>query len=70
MTNNNLIMTPNWSLTLASFDVDECYQYKVDNEKAEKAKLRQVIIRTKQKSGKEFTTNSLLGGGFEIKRTK
>jgi hypothetical protein len=70
MVNDNLKSKPDWYGTLMEFEVGECFQYQVENSGAEKAKLRQVIRRIKQNTKKDFTTNTLLGGGFEIKRTK
>jgi len=66
MVNGNLIKSPNWKATLAQFNKGDVFQYKVDAN--EIAKLRQVISRIRKSQGKIFTTNSLLGGGIEIKR--
>ena len=68
MTNKNLIMAPDWAQTLDQFEVDEVRQFQI--EPNEMAKARAVIVRMKKKSSKVFVTNSLLSGGFEIKRTK
>lgn len=70
MVNEKLIMWPQWTETLAQFEAGETCQFKVENETGEKAKLRQIIRTVSKNTGKEFTTNTLLGGGFEIKRTQ
>ena len=70
MVNEKLIMSPQWTETLEQFEINETCQFKVDNETAEKAKLRQIIRTVRNKTGMEYTTNTLLGGGFEIKRIK
>ncbi len=70
MVNEKLKMSPQWTETLAQFDTGETCQFKVENGKGEKAKLRQIMRTVSKNTGKEFTTNTLLGGGFEIKRIK
>lgn len=68
MSKEVLEMSPDWGKTLNQFDVDEVRQFQVDGN--EVAKARAIINRGKKKSIKVFVTNSLLSGGFEIKRTK
>lgn len=68
MNSQILKMSPNWSETLDQFKVDDVHQFEVS--KSEMAKARAIINRLGKKSEKFFVTNSLLKGGFEIKRTK
>jgi hypothetical protein len=68
MSKEVLEMAPDWGKTLSQFGVDEVRQFPVDDNEVNKA--RAIINRGKKKSIKVFVTNSLLGGGFEIKRTK
>jgi hypothetical protein len=68
MVNEKLKMKPDWVKTLDSLKVGEVCQFEVEGEKVEN--VTSAITRFKKKSNKNFSTRSLLGGGFEIKRTK
>jgi len=66
MGSQDLLKVSAWKKTLNLFKVDEVRSYSL--EKSELNKARAVIGR--MNDSKEFTTNTLLSGGFEIKRIK
>ena len=67
MVNNESVLITKWSETLALFKLDEV---RIHTNRDDIGKVRAAISRVPKSSGKRFTTNTLLSGGFEIKRTK